>query len=709
MNNLDLLTSDNKQIIERIKSRRKKLRFVSKELKKHFIGIDFMVDSVIRAVEPWYCLPELLTRVTIINLFGPTGVGKTDLVRRLVKLLQFQDRFCEIEMMNKGNSATHPWHNSIASILSTNPKIESSQPCILLLDEIQNFRTINEDGHELQEYKYRDIWTLLSDGKLPFHLELDYLFQLLWEFNEKEKREAENKSGKNPLHKLSFKGKILKADDEFSIFPEKGVSDSEDDEDNTVENEDGEGGDEEPEEPGDEHGNISMRVAERPDFLEDEKDSYYSLKHFKTMLRLTEPIEEIATWSTEKKKAVLIQKINEQSLYEEVDYTRALIFISGNIDEAYEFAKKTNEVDVDADIFNKMSMKINILDIKKALSDRFKPEQIARFGNMHIIYPTLSKSSYKTIIQRKTQEVIDNVKKRCDIKIDVDKSIHDLIYENGVFPTQGTRPVFSTISEILESPLPSFLLNAFSKKAKNIHLYYEKGNIKAKIAGNILKYPYQGTLDKLRNERNKNLDRQVLNAVHEAGHAVVYAVLFHSSPPQVSARPVSTEVSGFVWIHEICGSKAMIENKICSVLAGGVAEKIVFGKQNATWGSQEDIHEATKMAGSMIKRYGMEDFSSFIMHPQRSDIVNTDLNGANQLIENIMIKFSLKSESLLQEHRSLFNETVDFLSDNKELSPEDFKKICAKHGIKIGLKKSEETLYSDYHHQYQKFKNLKIS
>jgi cell division protease FtsH len=434
-----------------------------------------------------------------------------------------------------------------------------------------------------------------------------------------------------------------------------------------------------------------------------EKD-YYSLKHFKDTLRLSESIEEIAKWSTSKKKAVIVQKMDEQSIYDDVDYTKSLIFISGNLDEAYEFAKKTNEVDVDADIFNKLSMKINILDIKKALVARFKPEQIARFGNMQIIYPTLSKSSYETIIQRKVQEVIDNVKMRCNITIDIDKSIHSLIYENGVFPTQGTRPVFSTISEILESPLPPFLLNAFSKNSKRINISYEKGNIKAEINGAIIKYPYRGTIDKLRNERNKNLDSRVLNAVHEAGHAVVYAALFHSPPPQISSRPASTEINGFVWIHEICGSKEMIENKICAIVAGGSAEKIVFGKQNATWGAQDDLHEATKLAGSMVKRYGMDEFSSFIMHPQRSDIVNTDLNSANSIIESIMVKFISKAEDILKERKSLFNDTVDFLLEHKELSPEDFKKMCAKRGLRIDLKQSEEILYSDYNHQYQDFK-----
>ena len=44
---------------------------------------------------------------------------------------------------------------------------------------------------------------------------------------------------------------------------------------------------------------------------------------------------------------------------------------------------------------------LNLLSIKKALWKRFKPEQIARFGNIHVIYPSLSKLSYYGIIKKK--------------------------------------------------------------------------------------------------------------------------------------------------------------------------------------------------------------------------------------------------------------------------------------------------------------------
>jgi len=95
-----------KDIKERISVRKKVLDKASINLKKHFVGIDHIIDGVMKNIEAWYVLPEILTRPVILNLWGLTGVGKTDLVRRLVKELSFQDRFLELQLVNKGGSTT---------------------------------------------------------------------------------------------------------------------------------------------------------------------------------------------------------------------------------------------------------------------------------------------------------------------------------------------------------------------------------------------------------------------------------------------------------------------------------------------------------------------------------------------------------------------------------------------------------------------------
>lgn len=704
--------SDN--IIKRVKAGRRELKAASRELKKHFVGIDHIIDKIIKNIETWYIMPELLSRPVIICLFGPTGVGKTDLVRRLVKILNFRDRYCEIELMNKGGD--HGWHSSISSILSSNPNIKSEAQSVILLDEIQNFRTIDENGNELSEYKFRDVWTLLSDGKLPYKVDLDYLLQMLWEYEEKEKKaKLEAKSSKKKKSTLTVPLAGVEMAMPHNSVQEMAKSllrtDNDPLDNDPLDNEDNEDV-LEPDEV------ISPSVPSKglidnlpiydPDDDEDEEEdrtSYYTLKHFKNILRLKEPLGEIAKWTDAKRKVIITERLNDQALFEEEDYTKSLIFISGNLDEAYDFATKAEEIDVDADIYHDMSLKINILDIKRALGARFKPEQIARFGNMQVIYPSLNKATYETIIKRKVEAIKQNIKGTFGITLTVDQTMIDLIYNNGVFPTQGTRPVFSTISEVLESILPNFLLQTFLNRQKKFKIFYEKNAICAQTGDKISKIPYRGNVDTLKANRNKNPDSRILAAVHEAGHAVSYATLMNLAPPQLTALPASSEIGGFIWVHQICGAKKLLLDKIAIMLSGAEAEKLVFGDEGFTWGAKTDTYEATKSAGSMVKQLGMDHFSSYITNPQKGgDHLNTNIEDANKFIEDIMSQAKVKARATIEAHNSLFKDLIDALMSKPKVTPEEFKDICNKHEVTVNIKESEKIICLPYLKQYKAFK-----
>lgn len=74
----------------------------------------------------------------------------------------------------------------------------------------------------------------------------------------------------------------------------------------------------------------------------------------------------------------------------ETDYSRLLIFVCGNLDEMYEdIATSVDDCDSNADIFHALTSKLSVIDVKRALNQRFKPEQVARLGNEHVIYPSL--------------------------------------------------------------------------------------------------------------------------------------------------------------------------------------------------------------------------------------------------------------------------------------------------------------------------------
>src|SRR5579862_131840 len=157
-----------------IRTREEQLTELKENLKRDFIGLDSVIDQIIESIKIWYIFPELQIRPTILCLWGLTGVGKTDLVRKMVSYLRMQDRFLEIEM-NGDDTST----NTIQAKIEES-SLSPEEPSILFLDEFQKFRTVNEEGQTNPNNKsYSDVWTLLSDGR--FHADLSKKTELLTE------------------------------------------------------------------------------------------------------------------------------------------------------------------------------------------------------------------------------------------------------------------------------------------------------------------------------------------------------------------------------------------------------------------------------------------------------------------------------------------------------------------------------------------------
>ena len=635
-----------KELITRINERRANLEKASKNLKKKFVGIDKIIDSVIENINVWYIMPELISRPTIVNLWGMTGVGKTDLIRSLVKEIQFGDRFLEIQLTNKGNL----YHNSIQQYLSSS-SIEYDEPGILLLDEIQRFRTIDQTGLEIHDCKFQDLWMLLSDGCF-----------------------SNNAGSKSGLLELLF------GDSYYNQYKEEA--------------------DEELEE---EAGQAAKKRKERRKKRTYHR-SYYSATQIKKKLKLAETVEDIMKWSEEDKFTIIWNALKSDKVYEGDSYSKLLMFVSGNLDEAYDMADQTGNADHDADVFHEFSSKINIVDIKNALSKRFKPEQISRLGNVHIIYPSLSKKSYQTIIRRKVNEMTRDIKKKHGVKITVDDSVRDCIYRNGVFPAQGVRPVFSSISALLGASVPTFIMQCIEKKRKEIKVSYANDHLIAHIASKEYKYKIECSIDKIKEESNE--DQMVLTSVHEAGHAITYAALFEIAPTQIVSSMSSSDAGGFIGLHDIINSQMDTYNKIICKMAGQVAEQLVFGEGYSTSGCQGDIKQATRLASFYFRDWGMGESNAKVtnQYSDHSPPGNYDMDNTNDSIEKLITKCKGEAREVIKTHLDFFTATIDNLVKDGEVKPEDFKSLGAKHGLTIEVVPPKESVLSRYSIKLEEFK-----
>lgn len=135
-------------------------------LKAEFVGLDRVIDDLIESFGYWYYFPELQKKPVVINLWGLTGVGKTSLVNRLIQLLSYSQHFFPFNLCEN--------ECNIKQTISELYEKQNGQAFIMMFDEFQNVRTINEEGNE-KRTSYQYIWELLDTGKIPV---LEYTYRL---------------------------------------------------------------------------------------------------------------------------------------------------------------------------------------------------------------------------------------------------------------------------------------------------------------------------------------------------------------------------------------------------------------------------------------------------------------------------------------------------------------------------------------------------
>ena len=580
-------------------------------LKNDFVGIDEIIDNLLDYIQIWYLVPEILTRPIVVCLWGMTGVGKTDLVRRLVKYLDFQERFVEVEL---GNTDQTTFFNSVNAILTAN-SITDGKPSIVLFDEIQRFYTVESDGSPVQSTKFNDFWELLSDGRLAKREkeDLDYYISDFM-FNQRQRnRRAE------PV--------------------EEGLTE-----------------------------NVGIWEA----------------RNLKKMLSMEEDVVDIADMTKVQMLERIIEAKTRKRVYEPVDYSQTLILISGNLDEAFQMATHTSDSEVDADIYHAFTKKITAVDIKNALTRRFRPEQVARFGNIHLIYPSLRKVDFEGLIRKEVGKILERTKENFGVDVEVCEPIYQLIYRNGVFPVQGVRPVFSSVTDILETNLSKFLYETLHRDKQSFTITYnaEAKKIQADIEGSLVEIPFVGRIDKI---RQSNINDVVANvSVHEAGHAVTYVELFGLSPLQLKSKVASSYASGFTFPHEIYETKENIIKKAKVFLAGGIAEELVFGPENATVGRLNDRENVSMLVMDYIRRYGFDpryQANYTLEYGFAMDKFETD-----QAVEQMVAALVLETRQLLESNKPLLLAIAHLLYDKGSLDAKQVAELAATFGKTAAIK-----------------------
>jgi len=604
-----------------ITAKREVLDRVKIQLKTEFFGLDEIIEKIVDSLSAWYIFPEIITRPVIINLWGMTGVGKTQLVRRIVSLLDFNTKFVEIQMDGGSIKAYGP--TTISSVLLQS-SIDEGTPGILLLDEIQRYRTVDDNDADVAVERYQDVWTLLSDGKFSSDSSV---------FDEIEMLIAQQDYDD---------GKFLNESDE------------------------------------DEDSKPKKKTSLYP----------YEAKNLKKLLRLQEPISEILSWSTSKIAKVFHEFCDSRTTWE-IDYSKLVIFISGNLDTAFIGATSTDDSDTDADYYHEVTKNITSNEIKANLEERFRPEQISRMGNNHIIYPSMSKSSYQKLIKATCLKYTDEMSKVSDISFTLDQKILDEIYNNAVFPTQGTRPVFSSIHKIFSNLLVNATFWAIENDEKSLSLFMHDDEKHIVVNGFNSSASFPVELEMNENKKKTSADFKALVAVHESGHAVIYSLLTKSAPFEVKVN-TSQFKGGYILDapSDEAETKLQCLDSICIMLAGRAAEELIYGKENITSGAQSDIVQATNLSSNYVRRFGFENNVPVLIDGSAGLPINwvTSIQESDIAITNIITRELARAKKLLSDNSTYFGHVVNMLIKTNSATQKEFIELSVEY-IKLGTSK----------------------
>lgn len=640
---------------EEILYRKGILEDAAKTLKEEFIGLDHIIDEILSLISPWFIFPESQMRPTIVNCWGMTGTGKSAMIKRLVDLIGFSSRFIYLDMGEHHSGNSGSW---LKNTFTYNLSFYHEKEIVLCMDEFQFARTLNENGEEVSRSELRIIWDLLDSGRILHSLNISNYYTkralkaclLLEKCNEKGVEIEGGRIIKN-LHVFQ---------NIFKNFVFSYTFDDEETDSKTLHNEDY---------------FISDDFASGLMNLIGDKGIF---EH------RSELIAEIAKQDIAGIQQLIMYCIEQETSMQELNFSRALIFNIGNLDEAFYMSKNMNP-DISADDFYKEAKKVNISDIKTALQNRFRNEQIARMGNNHLIYPAFSQETYKRFIGKELQRICTYVEENFSLHIHFTDSTHNLLYQEGVYPTQGARPVLTTIKNQVESHISTILCHWLENDLDIERIDWSYANEHYAISFvtsegttvDTIQIPIRLKVNSLR--KSKNDDAQAHTAVHEAGHAVLAAMTLRILPTTVVTRTASADAQGFCQINfpEDVRTFDVLHKDIMISLGGYLAEKMIFGKEHISTGASHDILHATVQANAAVREFGMLDV------PMRISVKGIETNNHffyeeryGRQAKELMRTCMEDAEKVLQENKRFLLEMARYLTENSRMNSEQIKTMA---------------------------------
>jgi len=197
--------------------------------------------------------------------------------------------------------------------------------------------------------------------------------------------------------------------------------------------------------------------------------------------------------------------------------------------------------------------------------------------------------------------------------------------------------------------------------------------------------------------------RKELVAFHEAGHALVGALMPDYDPVQKISIIPRGRAGGLTWftpseerMDSGLYSRAYLQNQMAVALGGRVAEEIVFGEEEVTTGASNDLQQVARVARQMVTRFGMSERLGPValgrqqggMFLGRDIMAERDFSeetaaAIDDEVRNLVEQAYRRAKSVLIENRIVLDQLAQMLVERETVDSEELQELLAVSDVRM--------------------------
>ncbi len=197
--------------------------------------------------------------------------------------------------------------------------------------------------------------------------------------------------------------------------------------------------------------------------------------------------------------------------------------------------------------------------------------------------------------------------------------------------------------------------------------------------------------------------RKRLVAYHEAGHAVVGAVMPDYDPVQKISIIPRGQAGGLTFftpseerMESGLYSRSYLQNQMAVALGGRVAEEIIYGEDEVTTGASNDLKQVASVARQMITKFGMSDKLGPVAlgRSQGGMFLGRDISAERDFSEDtaatidsevsILVEIAYeRAKKALNENRQVLEELTEMLMETETVDSLEFQDLLMRHEVKV--------------------------